>query len=57
MGKNWQRLHNGVYGAVLLIALHFLWSVKSDIIEPGIYAIIALFLISLRRDKIKRWFK
>jgi len=57
MGKNWQRLHNGVYGATLLIALHFLWSVKSDIIEPGIYAIIALFLISLRRDKIKRWFK
>lgn len=57
MGKNWQRLHNGVYGAALLIALHFLWSVKSDIIEPGIYAIIALFLISLRRDKIKRWFK
>jgi sulfoxide reductase heme-binding subunit YedZ len=57
MGKNWQRLHNGVYGATLLIALHFLWSVKSDVIEPGIYAIIALFLISLRRDKIKRWFK
>ncbi len=57
MGKSWQRLHNGVYAAVLLIALHFLWSVKSDIIEPGIYAIIALFLISLRRDKIKRWFK
>ena len=57
MGKNWQRLHNGVYGAALLIALHFLWSVKSDIIEPGIYAIIALLLISLRRDKIKRWFK
>ena len=57
MGKNWQRLHNGVYGAVLLIALHFFWSVKSDIIEPGIYGIIALFLISLRRDKIKRWFK
>ena len=57
MGKNWQRLHNGAYGAALLIALHFLWSVKSDIIEPGIYAIIALFLISLRRDKIKRWFK
>ena len=57
MGKNWQRLHNGVYGAALLIALHFLWSVKSDIIEPGIYAIIALLLITLRRDKIKRWFK
>jgi sulfoxide reductase heme-binding subunit YedZ len=57
MKKNWQRLHNGVYGAALLIALHFLWSVKSEIIEPGIYAIITLLLLSLRRDKIKRWFK
>jgi sulfoxide reductase heme-binding subunit YedZ len=57
MGKSWQRLHNWVYGAGLLIALHFLWSVKSEVIEPGIYAVITIFLISLRRDKIKRWFK
>ena len=57
MGKSWQRLHNWVYGASLLIALHFLWSVKSDIIEPGIYIVITVFLLSLRRDKFKRWFK
>lgn len=57
MGKRWQRLHNWVYAAGLLIALHFFWSVKSEIIEPGIYAIITIFLLSLRRDKIKRWFK
>lgn len=57
MGKSWQRLHNWVYAAGLLIALHFFWSVKSDIIEPGIYAIITVFLLSLRSDKIKRWFK
>ena len=57
MGKRWQCLHNWVYAAGLLIALHFFWSVKSEIIEPGIYAIITIFLLSLRRDKIKRWFK
>jgi sulfoxide reductase heme-binding subunit YedZ len=57
MAKNWQRLHNGVYLALLLIALHFFWSVKSDIVEPGVYFIIALFLLSQRKEKFKRWFK
>jgi sulfoxide reductase heme-binding subunit YedZ len=57
MGKNWQKLHNGVYLAVLLIALHFFWSVKSDIVEPTIYFTMAIFLLILRKDKIKRWFK
>ena len=57
MAKNWQRLHNGVYLALLLIALHFFWSVKSDIVEPGVYFVIALFLLSQRKEKFKRWFK
>ena len=57
MGKNWQKLHNWVYLALLLIALHFFWSVKSDIVEPAIYFIIAILLLSQRKDKIKRWFK
>ena len=34
MGKNWQKLHNWVYLAVLLVGIHFYWSVKSEIIEP-----------------------
>jgi sulfoxide reductase heme-binding subunit YedZ len=57
MGQKWQKLHNWVYIAALLIALHFFWSVKSDIVEPMIYFTIALFLLALRKDKIKRWFK
>jgi sulfoxide reductase heme-binding subunit YedZ len=57
MGTKWQKLHNGVYLAVLLIALHFFWSVKSDIIEPMIYFTMAVLLLILRKDKIKRWFK
>lgn len=57
MGKNWQKLHNWVYLAVLLVALHFLWSVKSDIVEPMIYILIAVFLLLLRKNKIRRWFK
>ena len=57
MGQKWQKLHNWVYIAALLIALHFFWSVKSDIVEPMIYFTIAVFLLVLRKDKIKRWFK
>ncbi|MBA6326868.1 protein-methionine-sulfoxide reductase heme-binding subunit MsrQ [Colwellia sp. MB02u-6] len=57
MGTKWQKLHNGVYLAVLLIALHFFWSVKSDIVEPMIYFTMAVLLLILRKDKIKRWFK
>ncbi|WP_310650151.1 MULTISPECIES: protein-methionine-sulfoxide reductase heme-binding subunit MsrQ [unclassified Colwellia] len=57
MGAKWQKLHNGVYLAVLLIALHFFWSVKSDIVEPMIYFMMAILLLILRKDKIKRWFK
>ncbi|NCP63041.1 MAG: protein-methionine-sulfoxide reductase heme-binding subunit MsrQ [Paraglaciecola sp.] len=55
----WQSLHNWVYVAVLLGALHFIWSVKLDIIEPLIYWAMTLTLLYWRKDKlmaaIKRW--
>lgn len=57
MGRKWQTLHNFVYLAVLLIAIHFYWSVKSEIIEPSIYFIITAVLLSLRNKKFKRWLK
>lgn len=55
MGKLWQRLHNWVYVAAIAIWIHFYWSIKSDIFEPGLYALILLWLLYLRRDKIIRW--
>lgn len=57
MGKSWQTLHNLIYLIVLLVAIHFYWSVKSEIIEPLIYIVITVFLLSLRRHKFKRWFR
>ncbi|GAA6203532.1 protein-methionine-sulfoxide reductase heme-binding subunit MsrQ [Thalassotalea sp. SU-HH00458] len=57
MGRNWQSLHNAVYVALCLVALHFYWSVKSDIIEPSIYIVISVFLLYLRKNKIRRWFR
>jgi sulfoxide reductase heme-binding subunit YedZ len=53
MGKRWQKLHNWVYLAVTLVGIHFYWSVKSEIIEPSIYLLITLFLLSLRFKKLK----
>ena len=55
MGKYWQKLHNFSYVILLLVSVHFYWSVKSEIIEPGIYFTISLLLLILRKDKIKRW--
>jgi sulfoxide reductase heme-binding subunit YedZ len=54
MGKNWQKLHNVSYVILLLVAMHFYWSVKSEIIEPSIYFSVSLLLLILRKDKIKR---
>ena len=56
MGRNWQLLHNFIYLAVLLVAIHFYWSVKSEIIEPSIYIIITVFLLLLRKQRIQKWF-
>ncbi len=52
MGKRWQKLHNWVYLAVVLVGVHFYWSVKSEIIEPSIYLVITLILLSLRFKKL-----
>ena len=56
LGKRWQTLHNMVYLAVCLVAIHFYWSVKSEIIEPSIYIVITLLLLYLRQKKFRRWF-
>lgn len=55
--RRWQQLHNWVYLAVLLIALHFIWSVKSDISEPLIYWALTLFLLAQRRTKLQQWWQ
>ncbi|MCG7532654.1 protein-methionine-sulfoxide reductase heme-binding subunit MsrQ [Psychrobium sp. MM17-31] len=56
MGKRWQQLHNSVYVVALLVPLHFIWSVKSEIIEPSIYIALTALLLWARKDQIKRIF-
>lgn len=55
MGKSWQSLHSFIYLMALLIAVHFYWSVKSEIIEPSIYLILVVLLVMLRRKRVKLW--
>lgn len=60
MRARWQKLHNAIYLIVMLGALHFLWSVKSNIAEPIIYLCIficLLFLPKIRRNRIRAIFK
>ena len=56
LGKRWQSLHSSVYLAAILVSIHFLWSVKSAILEPTIYIVMTALLLAYRRDKFKRWF-
>ncbi len=51
MGRKWQKLHNWVYLAAILVPIHFYWSVKSEIIEPSIYIFVALILVGIRIKK------
>lgn len=53
MGKSWQRLHNLSYFIVLLVCIHFYWSVKSELTSPLFYFLMALMLLFLRYKKIK----
>lgn len=54
LGKNWKRLHRLVYLAALLVVVHFVWLVKSDIREPLIYGAIIGLLLLLRVPVIRR---
>lgn len=54
LGRRWKTLHQLVYLVVLLAVLHFIWLVKADYLEPGIYAIIAIVLLLHRVGPMKR---
>ncbi len=54
LGRRWKTLHQLSYLIVMLGVLHFLWLVKADYLEPGIYALIAAVLL-LQRINFKKW--
>ena len=54
MGNSWQRLHNLSYVIIILVIIHFYWSVKSSLISPILYFVLAAILLLFRYKKIKR---
>ena len=55
MRQKWQQLHNLVYLALVLIVLHYTWSLKTAWQEPVYYWIAAALLIALRFTKLKKF--
>jgi sulfoxide reductase heme-binding subunit YedZ len=53
LGKNWKRLHRLVYLAGLLVIIHYVWLVKSDIRKPLVYGGIVALLLIARVPKIR----
>ncbi len=47
-GRRWQALHRSVYAIAILGVLHFWWLVKSDVLEPAVYALVLAVLLGLR---------
>ncbi|HIF9064501.1 TPA: protein-methionine-sulfoxide reductase heme-binding subunit MsrQ [Photobacterium damselae] len=54
MGKKWQTLHYWVYLALILAPIHYYWSVKSGVIEPSLYFVVAVLLLIWRKDFFMR---
>ena len=57
MGSIWQKLHNWVYLASLLVALHYIWSVKTLQLQPVLYGLIVFILLATRKSKFTRYLK
>ncbi|MBS0849560.1 protein-methionine-sulfoxide reductase heme-binding subunit MsrQ [Citrobacter sp. JGM124] len=51
LGSRWQKLHNSVYLILILVSIHFIWSVKILSPQPLLYALVALVLLALRYKK------
>lgn len=56
LGKNWLRLHRLVYLAALLVIVHYVWLVKSDIRVPLLYGAAVIILLILRIPVIRHFF-
>jgi len=48
LGKRWTSLHQAIYVAAALAALHFLWLVKGKQMKPVYYALVLIGLLALR---------
>ncbi|MGQ9426804.1 protein-methionine-sulfoxide reductase heme-binding subunit MsrQ [Gilvimarinus sp. F26214L] len=52
MKQRWKTLHSWIYVVAILAPVHYLWAVKSGVVQPGLYLLVAVGLLWLRRDRI-----
>lgn len=57
LDSKWQVVHGYVYPCVILVLVHYLWSVKSIALETLLYALATAIVLLLRRVQIKYWIK
>jgi len=55
LGKNWKRLHKFVYLAGLLVIVHYIWLVKSDIRDPLAYGLAVALLLVARVPAVRKF--
>ncbi len=48
LGRNWRRLHQLVYPALVLACVHLAWQVRSDYGEALLYSLLAATLLGYR---------
>jgi len=54
LGKRWKALHRWVYVAAVLVIVHYVWLVKSDIRTPLLYGAVVGILLILRVPAVAR---
>jgi sulfoxide reductase heme-binding subunit YedZ len=54
-GRCWVVVHRFVYGAIILVILHYLYMVKADLRTPILYGGVAGLLLLLRLLPLRRW--
>lgn len=54
LGRRWRTVHSGIYLALVLACVHFWWSVKGFELEPLIYGLAAVVLLSFKRRPLWR---
>lgn len=54
LGKTWTKLHKFVYLAGILVIVHYVWLVKSDIRVPLLYGALVFILLILRIPYVRR---
>ncbi len=54
LGKAWKRLHKFVYAVGILVAIHYIWVVKSLTFEPIFYSTIIVLLLVARIPYVRK---